>query len=77
LLSESFGQCWPAAGVVCLTETPANKDIIATVNGYEQLVLTAKRAFKAVYLAQAGDYHIEFAHQPRYWPARGLPATMS
>jgi hypothetical protein len=58
----------PSAGVVCLTETQA-KDFTATVNGREQPVLTANRAFKAVYLAQAGDYHIEFTYRPRFWRA--------
>ena len=43
------------------------RDFIATANGETREVLTVNRAFKGIYLDQAGDYHIEFIYRPRYW----------
>ena len=64
--STAFDVHAAAAGVVCLTEGQA-KDFTARVNGESREVLTVNRAFKGVYLNQAGDYHIEFTYRPRYW----------
>ena len=64
--STAFDVHAASAGVVCLTEGQA-KNFTAKVNGESREVLTVNRAFKGVYLGQAGDYHIEFTYRPRHW----------
>jgi hypothetical protein len=53
-------------GIVCLTEGQA-KDFVATANGEAKEILTVNRAFKGIYLDEAGNYHVKFTYRPRYW----------
>lgn len=64
--STSFDIHAPSSGIVCLTECQA-ADFAATANGQPEGVFTVNRAFKGIYLAKPGDYHIEFIYRPRYW----------
>jgi len=64
--STAFDVHASSAGVVCLTETQA-RDFTALVNGKPKPILTANRAFKAIYLDKPGDYHIEFTYRPHQW----------
>jgi len=64
--STAFDVQAGGAGMVCLLEGQA-RDFTATANGEPRKVFTANRAFKAIYLDHAGDYHIEFTFRPRHW----------
>jgi hypothetical protein len=64
--STAFDIHVPSAGIVCLTEGQA-RDFIAKANDEPEEVLTVNRAFKGVYLAKAGDYHMEFIYRPHRW----------
>jgi hypothetical protein len=64
--STSFDIHAASDGIVCLTECDA-PDFKVTANGISKPVFSINRAFKGVYLDKAGDYHIEFMYQPRYW----------
>ena len=64
--STAFNVQAGSAGMVCLLEGQA-RDFTATANGEPKTVFTANRAFKAIYLDHAGDYHIEFTFRPHHW----------
>jgi hypothetical protein len=64
--STAFDIHAASAGMVCLTEGQA-KDFTALANGEPKQVLTVNRAFKGIYLDQAGDYHIKFTYRPQHW----------
>lgn len=64
--STAFDIHATSAGLACLTEGQA-RDFVATANGISRPVLTVNRAFKGVFLDQAGDYHIEFIYRPPHW----------
>lgn len=64
--ATSFDIHAPSAGVVCLTECQA-AEFDATANGSPKSVFTVNRAFKGIFLAEPGDYHIRFVYRPRYW----------
>jgi hypothetical protein len=64
--STSFDIQAASPGVVCLTEGQA-KGFIVKVNGKKEKLLTVNRAFKGVYLADAGKYRIEFVYRPYNW----------
>lgn len=64
--STEFDIHAPTAGVVCLTEGPA-QDFTAKANSETKKILTVNRAFKGIYLDKAGDYHIKFTYRPRHW----------
>ena len=75
--STAFDVRARGAGIVCLLEGQA-RDFTATANGKPKTVITANRAFKAIYLDHAGAYHIEFTFRPRHWRlACGLFLTAS
>ncbi len=64
--STEFDIHAPSPGMVCLTEGQA-RDFTAKANHEPKVVLTVNRAFKGIYLDQAGDYHVEFTFRPRHW----------
>ena len=64
--STAFDIHAKSGGIACLTEGKG-RDFTARVNGEPKPILTVNRAFKGIYLAQPGDYHIEFTYRPRYW----------
>jgi hypothetical protein len=64
--TTSFTVDAPAAGVVYLGETDEPGGFLVTINGAPATYLTANHAFKAVVIAQPGEYRITF----RYWPVR-------
>ena len=64
--STAFDIKTPAPGVVCLTEGQA-RDFLATANGQPVAVFTVNRAFKGIYLAKPGNYHVKFRYRPHFW----------
>jgi hypothetical protein len=64
--STSFDIQASSPGVVCLSEGQA-KGFIVKVNGKKEKLLTVNRAFKGVYLENAGQYRIEFVYRPYNW----------
>ena len=64
--STAFDIHAASAGVVCLTESQAD-DFTATANGVPAPVLTVNCGFKGLYLAQPGDYHVQFTYRPGHW----------